>query len=72
METYKTKKILVVGGAGYVGSVLVPRLGGKCLVVDNLLYSNEYFAAVSFKRLDVTQNNLGRVLLHHIQKAIDH
>ena len=39
------KKILLIGGAGYVGSVLVEDLlaaGFEVIVLDNLLYKNKY------------------------------
>lgn len=42
-ETMKLKNVLVVGGAGYVGSALVPKLldkGYKVRVFDLYLYSN--------------------------------
>jgi UDP-glucose 4-epimerase len=42
----QTKKILVSGGAGYVGSHAVKKLtkeGFRCLVVDNLVYGHSQF-----------------------------
>jgi UDP-glucose 4-epimerase len=45
--TLQTKKILVSGGAGYVGSHALKELrkeGFRCLVVDNLAYGHSQFA----------------------------
>jgi UDP-glucose 4-epimerase len=45
--TLQTKKILVSGGAGYVGSHALKELrkeGFRCLVVDNLVYGHSQFA----------------------------
>jgi len=52
------KKILVTGGAGYVGDCVIDHLVkdklNKIYVVDKLLYSDEYTRSdVEFKRMDI-------------------
>jgi len=46
--------ILVVGGAGYLGSHVANLLGARALVYDTLLYADEYRKPVDFVRADVT------------------
>ena len=44
MKQSKNKKVLVIGGAGYIGSVLVRRLLNdqySVVVLDNLVYDNK-------------------------------
>ncbi len=52
-----SKKVLVTGGAGYIGSVLVPQLldaGHHVTVVDNFLYKQPSLAgSISHKNLDL-------------------
>jgi nucleoside-diphosphate-sugar epimerase len=68
----KNKKVLVTGGAGYIGTTLVPKLldlGYTVTVVDNLMYrqtvltthcSNPNF---KFVRADVRDNNVMDALI---------
>jgi nucleoside-diphosphate-sugar epimerase len=48
--------ILVVGGAGYVGSHVIDILGSRAFVYDNLLYTNEYLEPAGFVRADVNDH----------------
>lgn len=50
----KANRILITGGAGYIGSHLTDLLKGRCIVYDSLLYTNEYLKDVEFVRGDVT------------------
>jgi nucleoside-diphosphate-sugar epimerase len=51
------KNILVTGGAGYIGSILIPKLlsaGHKVTVIDNFMYNQTSLAAsVSNEHLDI-------------------
>ena len=58
-------KVLVTGGAGYIGSVLVPMLiddGYDVTVIDNLMYNQTSNFTISDKFIfihgDVTDENL--------------
>ena len=65
-----TERILVVGGAGYVGGHLVDRLIQNrkrydVAVYDSLLYEDRYLKNVEFIRGDVrSTEKLGRVIRH--------
>ena len=49
------KKIMIVGGAGYIGGYLTDLLSqdNQVFVYDNLLYENMYLKEVPFKNGDI-------------------
>ena len=47
-------RVLVTGGAGYVGSHVANLLRDRCIVYDSLLYTNEYLKPGPFVYGDVT------------------
>lgn len=49
--------ILVVGGAGYLGSHVSSLLGSRCVVYDNLTYRDEFLDNVPFVYGDVTDHD---------------
>jgi nucleoside-diphosphate-sugar epimerase len=73
-------KVLVTGGAGYVGSVLVEKLlkkGFKVCVVDNLMYDNGFTliphfnnAKFQFIKGDVRDKSLMKNLVHNFEFVI--
>ena len=48
--------ILIVGGAGYLGSHVSRLLGNRCKVYDNLMYRHEFLDDVSFVYGDVNDH----------------
>src|SRR5262245_56375199 len=71
----KIMRILVTGGAGYIGSVLVPRLlaeGHDVTVVDNFMYQQFSLLDCCFhKRLTIIRSDVrdDRVLSKLVPKA---
>ncbi|PIU03207.1 hypothetical protein COT44_04855 [Candidatus Shapirobacteria bacterium CG08_land_8_20_14_0_20_39_18] len=61
MPKNSKKKILVTGGAGYIGSILVPellRLGHKVTVLDNFLYNqNSLFDCCSYENFEIVKGD---------------
>jgi len=69
-------KILVTGGAGFVGSVLVPMLlskGYKVKVIDNLMYGiNGLFGCFNHKNFEFVKGDIKDVvLMQKVTKDID-
>lgn len=71
--------ILITGGAGYIGSVLVPyllSLGNKVTVIDNFMYSQNsladccYYDSFTVIRGDVRDENLIRPVLKNVDIII--
>ena len=73
-------KVLVTGGAGYVGSVLVGKLlqkGYKVCVVDNLMYDNGFTliphfntSKFQFIKGDVRDKSLMKDLVHNFEHVV--
>ncbi len=73
-------KILVTGGAGYVGSVLINKLikkNYKVCVLDNLMYDNGHTLIPHFKtskfqfiKGDVRDKKLLKDLVHNFEHVI--
>jgi nucleoside-diphosphate-sugar epimerase len=75
----KIEKVLVTGGAGYVGSVLIPMLldaGYKVRVVDNLMYGNPHLLSYvinpgfEFIRGDLTNEQVTQKSLEGVDAVI--
>ena len=73
-KTRKRKKILVTGGAGFIGSNLVKNLlrdGHKIIVIDNLTTgSSDNLKAVK-KEIKFIRSSVGKVLSIKELKGID-
>ena len=70
------KKILITGGAGYIGSVLVTKLvklGYKVRVIDSLIYGNEGISKlISNNSIEmITEDLRNNVVLSNVVKNID-
>ena len=66
----KATRILITGGAGYIGSHVTNLLKDRCIVYDSLLYSNEYLKEVEFVRGDVTDYPLLQKYLDQVDCVI--
>lgn len=69
-EGRKVRRILVIGGAGYIGSALLPKLlkeGYYVRVLDLLLYGTEAISSV----LDHPRLNVVRADFRHIDEVVD-
>ena len=70
------EKILVTGGAGYIGSLLVPELlaaGHPVTVLDNFMYRQNSLAHVcSNPALQIVRGDVrDRALVKHLLKSAD-
>ena len=70
------EKILVTGGAGYIGSVLVPKLldcGYRVVVLDNFMYRQNSLAHVCYNpNLDIIRGDVrNEVLVFSLISSVD-
>jgi nucleoside-diphosphate-sugar epimerase len=64
------KRILITGGAGYLGSHVTNLLKDRCIVYDCLLYTDEYLKEVEFVRGDVTNYPLLKTYLDQVDYVV--
>ena len=68
------KKVLITGGAGYVGSLLTPQLleAGYDVTVFDILYFGDHFLPKDNPRLKVVQGDIrDRAALRNVMEGID-
>jgi nucleoside-diphosphate-sugar epimerase len=81
LETFnpEERRILVVGGAGYIGSALLPLLlakGGKIRVLDRLLYGEEPIAnLIDHPNLEIIRGDFRHLenlveAMHHVDAVV--
>jgi nucleoside-diphosphate-sugar epimerase len=70
MIMISSRKVLITGGAGYIGHHVVNLLKDRSIVYDSLLYTNEYFEEVEFVRGDVTDYPLLKRYLDQVERVI--
>jgi nucleoside-diphosphate-sugar epimerase len=63
-------RVLVTGGAGYVGTHVVNMLRERCIVYDALLYTNEYLKPGPFVYGDVTDYKRLKPLLREVDCVV--
>src|SRR5579871_3983420 len=63
-------RVLITGGAGYVGNHVVNLLKDRCIVYDALLYSNEYLKPAPFICGDVTDYPRLKSLLKEVDCVV--
>lgn len=63
-------RILVTGGAGFLGSNFVPLIRDRATVYDSLRYQDEYFEDVDFVRADVTDYDTLKEYLSQVDTVV--
>jgi len=77
MENFKSKNILITGGAGFIGSCLVNRLiekGHNVVVVDNLSSGKKenFNPKAKFYEMDVRDSKISQILQNENIEAVFH
>jgi nucleoside-diphosphate-sugar epimerase len=66
----KKDKILILGGAGYIGGAIVNLLQDKVAVLDNLLYEDRYLRNIEFFNADVRNVDELSKIVHNYNTII--